>query len=210
MSSINPITGESRLRIGRSALAGWQTYLKKWRECTRCELAQHRANICHVRGDLPCDVLFVGEAPGESEDVFGYPFVGPAGRVFDSWLDESKCSGLKHALTNIVGCVPSTSGEDISAPPKKAVKACSERLIEMIQIASPKYIVTVGKQAEQHFPALKTFPVSMSYTFPKFAKIPHPSAALRSRGGAQRLIIQSALLTLERVHRELTESTVNL
>lgn len=204
MSSVT----EQKLRIGREALAGWQNYLRTWQHCDRCDLSNHRSNICHVRGELPCDLLFVGEAPGESEDIFGFPFVGPSGRLFDQWLHESGCIRVRHALTNIVGCVPFTVGEDIAPPPKKAIKACQQRLIQMIELATPRYIVTVGKQAEHHLPVMKSF--AAFGRVPKIAKIPHPAAALRSRGATQRLIVQSALLTLERVHRELTESTVNI
>ena len=61
----------------------WLDHVEKWKDCQRCPLGQQRSNICLARGTVPCDVLFIGEAPGVSEDTFGLPFVGPAGQLLD-------------------------------------------------------------------------------------------------------------------------------
>lgn len=57
--------------------------VENWKNCQRCELSAGRLNVVIAKGKLPCDVIFVGEAPGESENVIGQPFVGPAGKLLD-------------------------------------------------------------------------------------------------------------------------------
>lgn len=61
----------------------YQLHVQNWKDCDRCFLSKRRSRVCHLRGKVPCDVLFVGEAPGKSEDVLGKPFVGPAGQLLD-------------------------------------------------------------------------------------------------------------------------------
>jgi uracil-DNA glycosylase len=58
------------------------------------------------RGRLPCDVLFVGEAPGVSEDVLGRPFVGPAGKLLDTIVERALDGQYDCAMTNLVACIP--------------------------------------------------------------------------------------------------------
>ncbi len=61
----------------------YQEYKKQWKGCKRCPLYKTRRKIVHCRGSLPCDIFFLGEAPGDSEDLLGKPFVGPAGKLLD-------------------------------------------------------------------------------------------------------------------------------
>jgi len=73
-----------------------QAHLSRWsRGCGGpcCQAAKH---VCLVRGTVPCDLLFVGEAPGSSEDVIGRPFVGPAGQLLDEIC--------KRALSDLYSC----------------------------------------------------------------------------------------------------------
>jgi len=127
------------------------------------------------RGYLPCDILFVGEAPGESEDAIGVPFVGEAGHrlnamIFAAYantpLQEGNCmemssSGvignsrgrLTYAATNVVSCIPrevsDTSLGDIRTPTKTEAAACQERLLEAVRLANPKRIVALGDIARR-------------------------------------------------------------
>ncbi len=68
----------------RTALSPYQLHQQKWEDgcgSSICDRAQFR---CFARGDIPCDVLFCGEAPGNTEDTLGRPFCGEAGRLLDS------------------------------------------------------------------------------------------------------------------------------
>lgn len=67
----------------------FQLHVQEWKGCTLCPLSQGRTRVVLSRGKVPCDVLFVGEAPGRSEDVVGQPFVGPAGQLFDKIVERA-------------------------------------------------------------------------------------------------------------------------
>jgi uracil-DNA glycosylase family 4 len=67
----------------------FQLFCQKWGEgcgSTQCAGANR---VVLVRGSVPCDVLFIGEAPGQSEDVVGRPFVGPAGKLLDRIIEDA-------------------------------------------------------------------------------------------------------------------------
>lgn len=72
-----------------ASLSLFQLHVREWENCTRCPLCETRRNIVLSRGKVPCDVLFIGEGPGESEDVLGAPFVGPAGHLLDHIIERS-------------------------------------------------------------------------------------------------------------------------
>jgi DNA polymerase len=103
------------------------------------------------RGKVPCDILFTGEAAGQSEDSVGQPFVGPAGRLLDSIVAEAVPPHIRCAFTNIVVCLPTDAddGGKLAQPTCEQVHACAPRLIHFVKVAKPKLIVCVGKFAEQ-------------------------------------------------------------
>lgn len=152
------------------------------------------------KGKLPCDVLFVGEAPGPSEDIIGKPFVGPAGRLLDQLIEASGINKYRIAFTNLVGCMPKDveTGLTKMEPEAKEIKICMGRLIDFINIANPKYIVCVGKQSTKYVPQTLdkvTNPV-------KLYDITHPAAILRSNIAQQGILLQQAELTLSEVGEE--------
>ena len=61
----------------------YQLFVGKWGNCNHCYLCETREKIVLARGNVPADILFIGEAPGEGEDSTGVPFIGPAGRLLD-------------------------------------------------------------------------------------------------------------------------------
>lgn len=67
----------------------YSSHVERWKDCGGCSLCDRRTRVVLYRGKVPCDVLFVGEAPGESEDVVGVPFVGPAGKLLDSMIQDA-------------------------------------------------------------------------------------------------------------------------
>ncbi len=84
-------------------------HVERWKDCDLCPLAQQRGRICLGRGLVPCDVLFVGEAPGASEDAVGQPFVGPAGDLLDR-IERSALGPI--ALCATCGAIRRRDGED--------------------------------------------------------------------------------------------------
>jgi uracil-DNA glycosylase len=138
-------------------MSRYSLWVSKYENCDRCYFSDVRKKIVNYRGQIPCDVLFMGEAPGESEDVLGRPFVGPAGKLLDQWINAAKAIfdgstvNLRIGFTNAIGCIPRDleKFDKISDPPKECVFACKTRVMELIDIAQPKIIVAVGKVAEK-------------------------------------------------------------
>ena len=81
---------------------------EKVRSCTNCELCESRIKAVPGKGNFDSDVIFVGEAPGRSEDINGEPFVGAAGKRLDMILEDSDINRNDVYITNIVKCRPPT------------------------------------------------------------------------------------------------------
>lgn len=127
----------------------WLEHVARWKDCTRCPLAQQRSNIVIARGQVPCDVLFVGEAPGSSEDALGLPFVGPAGKLLDQIIAQSVPADVPYVLTNLVCCFPAEAkARGDNEPEVSEIEACRPRLVEFIELARPKLVVRVGRLAQ--------------------------------------------------------------
>lgn len=159
--------------------SAYQQHVAKWSSCTACALCERRKKVVLVRGKLPSDVLFIGEAPGQSEDVLGVPFVGPAGQLLDEIIEDAvEHSELleppRMAWTNLVACIPKDdSNTKVSEPPLDAIEVCSGRLKEIVAIANPRLIVMVGKLSEKY---VKPTEVHRR----RYVGIVHPAAILRA------------------------------
>ena len=129
-------------------LSLYQQHVRDWKDCTRCELHETRQKVVLCRGSVPCDVLFVGEAPGESENVIGQPFVGPAGKLLDEIVKRAwqGITNISWAMTNLVACIPRDmdEGGKTAEPDVDSVQACAPRLQEFVIISKPRLIVCVG------------------------------------------------------------------
>lgn len=198
----------------------YQLHKQTWAKCTACSLSQGRCKVVFARGDIPCDVLFVGEAPGRSEDILGKPFVGPAGKLLDQiiehsiggWTwekinDEGYEKKIRIAFYNAVSCYPKEQKETANhEPPEEAIEACQAKLIEFVRIAKPKLIIRVGKTALKSIPGQSIFSTNQnekSYSYGSlpwipesqfllFAEIVHPAAILRANISNRGLMIQKA------------------
>ena len=93
-------------------------------------------------------MLFVGEAPGDSEDVIGNPFVGPAGLNFQAYvIDKAVPSSVRYALCNVLGCITTDEHRNkisMADVPVETLQRCSPRLRELVTLCKPKLIVCVG------------------------------------------------------------------
>lgn len=181
----------------------FQQHLEKWRGCTKCELHKVRTTMCFARGDLPCAVLFIGEAPGTVENARGQPFVGPAGRLLDKIVaDALQRSQMKLSVcfANLVCCYPreqKKSGEN--EPPREAIKACSPRLKEFVELAKPRLVVMVGKLSERYAGDA----VDFANPLLRSCAIVHPAAILRQSVIKQGMSIQRTVVILQTAFREL-------
>jgi len=150
------IDATSRVRIqanNKNLLTRYQLLKSRWEGCTKCPLHEFRTNVVHFRGSLPCEVLFVGEAPGESEDALRYPFVGESGAELDSLICQIQGArgDFTYGITNIVACKPVFEG-CIREPKADEAKTCQPRLEEIIELCEPSLFVTLGKVAQRFIP----------------------------------------------------------
>lgn len=80
----------------------WEELLKDARKCTRCDLYKYATQTVFGEGPLNANIMFVGEQPGDQEDIAGRPFVGPAGTVFDEALEKAGIDRSSVYVTNAV------------------------------------------------------------------------------------------------------------
>lgn len=176
----------------RQPLTPWQAHVAGWRACTRCDLHARRSTVVLARGAVPCDVLFVGEAPGRSEDGLGKPFIGPAGQLLDGIIEEALAGmNVRAAFTNLLACIPldpDPAGDGDLLHPRDlpdCVAACAPRLAELVGLARPRLIVRVGKDAQDYLePGYRTS-VRLGDWVGRFCDIMHPSAILQTKNYAQ-------------------------
>jgi len=118
--------------------------------CKKCDLSKYANNVVSYKGDLSSNILVIGEAPGEEEDLAGVPFVGRAGSILDKWLekiglkvgDEYRC-----LISNTVWCRPVKDGKNCS-PSTKQIEVCGKNGIsKLINYFLPVVIICLGKVA---------------------------------------------------------------
>ena len=122
----------------------WEVLEQKTLSCTACGLCETRHNVGFGVGPRQTDVLFVGEGPGEQEDLQGEPFVGPAGKLLDdmlSILDLDRSSNCY--IANIVKCRPPRNRD----PLETEQEACIGYLRNQVALIKPKIIVCLGRIA---------------------------------------------------------------
>ena len=96
------LDAERAIEPRSNARAAWEELLKDARKCTRCELYKHATQAVFGEGPLDASIMFVGEQPGDQEDIAGRPFVGPAGAVFDAALEKVGIDRSTVYVTNAV------------------------------------------------------------------------------------------------------------
>lgn len=113
------------------------------RGCPLCKLARTRKNAVPGEGQLSAKIMFIGEAPGRSEDEKGRPFVGAAGRVLDNLLKKAGIERSQVFITNIVKCKPPNN----RVPKEDELTACRPYLDRQIALIKPKVICILGRTA---------------------------------------------------------------
>ena len=134
-----PIAKEEKLRL-LTALDETQV-----KGCTKCVLCRTRTNTVFADGDPGSELMFIGEAPGENEDLSGKPFVGKAGQLLDKMIVAMGLSRDRVYIANVVKCRP----PDNRPPSPEETAACSPYLYQQIEWVRPKVIVTLGLPATQ-------------------------------------------------------------
>ena len=110
-------------------------------ECDKCDLCKTRTNCVFGVGNPEADILFVGEAPGEQEDLSGIPFVGRAGQLLDKFLYAVDIDREDVYIANILKCRPPKNRD----PLPEEEDACIGYLREQVALINPKVIVCLGR-----------------------------------------------------------------
>ena len=121
----------------------WEGLEEKCLHCDRCELCRTRHNVVFGVGNRSSRLLFVGEGPGEQEDLQGVPFVGPAGKLLDDMLEMIDLDRQKVYIANIVKCRPPRNRDPLNVEQE----ACRPWLDRQIALVNPKIIVCLGRIA---------------------------------------------------------------
>lgn len=119
---------------------------QKCQGCEKCELCKGRTNLVFGVGREDAKIMFVGEGPGEQEDLQGEPFVGKSGQLLDKYLDYIDLSRDKNVyIANIVKCRPPQNRD----PKPEEQDECIAYLREQFKAIRPKIIVCLGRIAAQ-------------------------------------------------------------
>lgn len=152
--------------------------------CTRCGLSGSRTNVVFGVGDPTARLMFVGEGPGQQEDLQGEPFVGRSGQLLDRLmfeelgLDRSRCY-----IANVVKCRPPGNRD----PRPEEAEACRPYLDAQIEMVDPRVLVSLGNVATRALMDTsagiskvrgRAYPLGGRHLVPTF----HPAAALRGGG----------------------------
>jgi len=113
------------------------------RGCPLCKLARTRKNAVPGEGQISAKIMFIGEAPGRSEDEKGKPFVGAAGRILDNLLKKAGIERSQVFVTNMVKCRPPNN----RVPEEDELVACRPYLDRQIALIKPKVICILGRTA---------------------------------------------------------------
>ncbi len=162
-------------------MLSWTNLKSQCASCVRCGLCETRHNVVFGIGNEAADIMFVGEGPGEQEDVRGEPFVGPAGKLLDDMLSIIDLDRKDNCyICNIVKCRPPRNRD----PLETEQDACIDYLRNQVVLVKPKIIVCLGRIAakrlidpeyritRQHGQWVKKNDIWMTAIY-------HPSALLR-------------------------------
>jgi uracil-DNA glycosylase family 4 len=110
------------------------------RGCTACPLHQTRTNVVFGAGDANAELMFIGEGPGANEDAQGLPFVGRAGKLLDTLLQEIELARADVFIANVVKCRPPGNRD----PHPNEIQSCHHYLRDQVQLIEPTVICTLG------------------------------------------------------------------
>ncbi len=121
----------------------WKELEDGCKQCMRCGLHASRTNVVFGDGSRGAEVLFIGEGPGQQEDLTGLPFVGRAGKLLDDMLGVIGLNRGNVYIANIVKCRPPNNRDPLPAEQE----ACIGWLRDQVSLLEPKIIVCLGRVA---------------------------------------------------------------
>jgi uracil-DNA glycosylase len=184
----------------KQGLTPLQHFVERWKHGCGSDLCKAARKVVLGKGSVPCEILLIGEAPGESENVIGQPFVGPAGRLLDHIVYEAIAHegtlGHSVAFCNLVCCIPHDGeGGKLRQPDDEDIRACSGRLKHFVHICDPRLIVCVGAVARDWLDEKRRDHVGLHRFIPR-VDITHPAAIMRANVAQQGLMVQRAVVAI--------------
>ena len=160
----------------------WETLREAAAACTACELCRTRTNVVFGDGDIHSKLLFIGEAPGEQEDLSGIPFVGAAGKLLDDLLTSVGLSRERVYIANILKCRPPNNRD----PLPSEQDACLPFLRKQTALLQPRIIICVGRIAacrliDPNFRIMRQHGEWFERRGVLMTAVLHPSALLRAQ-----------------------------
>ena len=154
-------------------------------QCTKCPLHKTRTHTVPGEGNPRAKLVFVGEAPGEDEDLQGRPFVGRAGQLLTGMIEAEKSLNLKRSevfICNVLKCRPPGNRN----PQPDEIACCEPYLKAQLVIIQPKLICALGTFAAQTLLRTETKISQLRGKFYTYEGIPllptfHPSYLLRNQ-----------------------------
>lgn len=161
-------------------MADWTTLEQSCMECRRCALSETRHNVVFGVGDKHSPILFVGEGPGEQEDLKGEPFVGKAGMLLDDMLELIDLDRSRVYIANMVKCRPPKNRDPLNTEQD----ACRPWLAEQFRLLDPKIVICLGRIAamgiiKPDFKITREHGQWFDKGGRRYMAIYHPSALLR-------------------------------
>lgn len=158
----------------------WEELEHKCKSCTKCPLSETRTNVVFGSGSRKAKLMFVGEAPGEKEDLSGIPFVGAAGKLLDKYLYAVDIDRDDVFIANMLKCRPPKNRD----PKEEEQDLCIEYLREQVRLIRPKIIVCLGRIAakrliKEDFMITKEHGIFFEKNGFTICAVYHPSALLR-------------------------------
>lgn len=158
----------------------WEQLEAACSACNKCALSQTRTNCVFGTGSKNARLMFVGEAPGEKEDLSGIPFVGAAGKLLDRFLDAVDIPREDVYIANILKCRPPKNRDPLPAEED----ACIGYLEEQIALIDPELIVCLGRISAMRlikpdFKITKEHGIWYERGGKRICAVYHPSALLR-------------------------------
>ena len=144
------LAAERAIESGGNLRASWEALLKDARKCTRCDLYKHATQTVFGEGPLDASIMFVGEQPGDQEDIAGRPFVGPAGQLFDAALEKAGIDRTTVYVTNAVKhfkFVQKGKKRIHSKPGAGEIEACRWWIEHERELIRPPVTVALGATA---------------------------------------------------------------
>jgi DNA polymerase len=189
------IEAERRIEPRSNTRGAWEALLKDARVCRRCDLYKYATQTVFGEGPLDARIVFVGEQPGDQEDIAGRPFVGPAGGVFDAALEKAGIDRSEVYVTNAVKhfkFIQRGKRRIHNKPDAGQIEACRWWIEHERELIRPAVTVALGATAARSLVGkvvtiskVRGEPLTLADGSECWVTV-HPSSILRARDDAAR------------------------